>query len=449
MKIFNPRPVTFLFVTFVFIVVFLFFSFGSCTDFASTLDSNLNNQGNSSRSNSSDDDDDDDDDRDDPEDCEENEGDPCRDNESCEQVCESIYEEWVSIRSCISRGDETVGDMEKVHNLLMGKKAGIKDKEVVRTASIIKKDLAKFSNDDDDDDDDERDVDNDDLKCYLQIGSDKYIQQIERGFLPKGSTDTNTKRDNLVEVLRWLVTDQESAEVLQDINAGDNILKTLLETLESYIKTVYDNTEKSNVLGAYRCIDRSGYYDNRPQTPSGNNNLKDQHIHNRKDQADLDQAIWWIRNDNLKVRYNNGSEGTENNNTIELSDHDLFGALSCFHKIDNDDYNIFTYSAKEDNEIIFKLAFDLLERSCRKAGNQQAGCFRSLICWSSWQQSCFGKGSANQGGFECTQSKGHTEDRINTKKLWSMVSDFSDDLEKESSSDYDDCTAKGFYDFFK
>ena len=351
--------------------------------------------------------------------------------------------------------DETVGDMEKVHNLLMGRKAGIDNKAENRSPQKIKTDLAKFSNDDDDDDD--RDVDNDDLKCYLQIGSDKYIKHIEKGLLPDRVSDTNNtrKRNNLVEVLRWLVTDQESAEVLQDINAGDNILKALLETLESYIKTEYDNTKKSNVLGAYRCIDREGYEHNKPQELNPPNkveanwNLKDKHIHTKRNQQDLDQAIWWIKNDNLKVRYNDGSTGKEDNNTIELSDHDLFGTLSCFHKIDNDDYNIFTYSAKEDNETIFKIAFDLLERSCRKAGNQQAGCLRSLICWSSWQQSCFGTGSANQAGFECTQSAEHREDTPRTKKLWSMVESFSDELEKSGSSDYDDCTAKGFYDFFK
>ena len=444
MKNFIPkyffRGVIIVLVTFLSAVMMFFFS--SCS-----LDS-LGTQGATSQASTNsdsddDDDDDDDDDEDDPDDCEENSGDPCKDDHYCSATCENIYKgSQRATRSCKDRGDKTVDFLQEVHDRLMGDDAG-RPKFKDRSPSDIREDLEAITEEKDD-------VGHDELKCYLQIGSDKYIDWLKAGLTDNAPPNKDIASERLKETLRWIVEDEETSNVLADLNSGSEILQALLETLAGYYDE--DSINKGDVRGDYRCIADGGYYDNRPAEDPGAGD-KQTHIFNKKDQAELDQALWWFESgsDNLRVWYIKGQTGTEANNEIELSHSDktLFSALSCFHKIDDDDHNIFSYSAQEDNEKIFEMAFNLLRESCEEADLKKEGCARSLMCWSSWQLSCFNKGNTNQAGYNCSQATGHRSDSNNTSNLWSDIEDYEDDLEKDGTSNYNNCTAKGFYSFFK
>ena len=432
------------------VTAFLVFPFGSCSpNNPGTAGSTVNNTPETtsddddsrsrSRSDSSDDDE--------PEGCDESEGDPCKDDEYCELICERIYNRQSSVRSCKDRGDETVAVLETIHDRLMGRDAGY-TKFKDRTITKIEGDLEKITDDDDD-------IGHDELKCYLQIGANKYIEQIEKSLTEDENitdgAESTAASNRLKETFKWMVEDKEVSEILNELNKGPAIIQAVLETLEDYLTldgNQAERTNKDSVLAISRCIEAQGYKNNRPSEDPGAG-AKQTAIFNKKDESSLDQALWWFQSDDLRVWYYDGSNGSEANNNIELSDKDLFNALSCFHKIENEDNNIFSFSAKEDNEHIFGIAFNLLKESCEKAKTKQPACARALMCWTSWQKSCFRKGPNTQGGFECFQSADHTEDRNSTRPLWDMIEDYKTDLKKDGSSDYDNCTAGGFYDFFK
>ena len=208
-------------------------------------------------------------------------------------------------------------------------------------------------------------------------------------------------------------------------------------------------------IGEYRCIKADGYHSSRPARDPGTadpaKTNRKTNIHAKKDDPGLDQALWWIRGNDLKIWYNYIEDSTDRRTgkegSLELSDEDLFSALSCFHKIDSRDHNIFSYSAKEGNEKIFELAFNLLKESCEKADLEKAGCARALMCWSSWQENCFLEESSSALGPECSAATGHTE-KTDSRALWRMAEGYDSDLEKDGSTEYNNCRAVDFYDFF-
>lgn len=438
---------------------FLVLSFGSCspneTNQASTVGNN-NDDSNTYRSGDSSDDG-----EDEPEDCDENEGDPCKDDDYCELTCERIYSRQTAVTSCKERGDETVGDLEIVHDRLMGKDAGyakFKDRSKTKVAS----DLEKITDDDDD-------IGHDELKCYLQIGVNKYMSQIGKGLTRdslSGAPDTTAKqsaRDRLKETLKWMVKDKEVSKILNEINRGPAILKSLIEKLaelnDGFTAQTHDGFYK------WQCLGEASYKLFRPEQTNANiaidaghiatliNNLplRNTNINHKKNDQDLDQALWWLDSDNLKVwHYDPTTSPKGQEGTIQLTDADLFNALSCFHEIDGEYNNIFSYSAEENkNEHIFEIAFNLLKTSCEKAKDQKKpGCARALICWTSWQKKCDAR-EAHDWSW-CHQSEDHNIDRNNTESLWDMIADnYKSDLEHGDRTGYNNCTTKGFYDFFK
>ena len=401
-------------------------SFLSCSpEFADQGSGNTNTAGNN---NSGDDDDDDDPD----ETCDDNEGDPCKGNETCERVCEAIFEEYGEIRACINTGDETVDKLQKVHNLLMGKNAGVTTgprTEVTRSPAEVEDDLNKIGEDDDED----GGVDRDAFRCYLEIGASKYITQIKKGLGSEGTDTTNKKdlkRKRLIKTLKWLVEDdKESAEILADVNAGDDILSAILESLA---KTGTGNFGATN-LGTSHCIAGNQYRANNSNTADNETN----------------KDIWWISSSNVLVRYNKASTTPLPIGEIQLSNHDknLYNALSCMHGEDMDNDNIFSYSAEHENQHIFNLAFEELSDICEDVKNKSAGqdkaCARVLMCWTAWQNACgsSAKGGAN-GGTACPTAPSTSSD----DKLWEMLDEHESALKE--SGDYKTCRTKDFTDFF-
>ena len=176
-------------------------------------------------------------------------------------------------------------------------------------------------------------------------------------------------------------------------------------------------------------------------------------IFNKKDFPDLDQALWWLDNDNLKI-WNHDSNATPKGHvdTIQSIDEDLYDALSCFHRINGESNNIFTFSAEVGNELIFEIAFDLLNNiSCEDVEEEEKpGCARALMCWSSWQKMCYvTRDESDNGGPNCDNSADHADGHRSTEKLWDMAKDHESDLIIDDGSKYHHCEAKDFHDFFK
>ncbi len=388
-------------------------SFLSCSpEFADQGSGNTNTASN----NNSGGDDDDDDDPD--ETCDDNEGDPCKGNETCERVCESIFEEYDETRACINTGDETVAKLEKVHNLLMGKNAGDDRKEVKRAPNQVEDDLHKIGEDEDDDG-----VDRDTFRCYLQIGASKYITQIKKGLGPASESDNEPKkRERLIKTLKWLVEDdKESAEILADVNAGDDILSAILESLAT-------KAFKHSTIGTSHCI--------------GGNTYMESSVVNS-----VDYNIWWFDTTDTKkirVRYVEGNNGF--NGMIKLdSSHDriLYNSLSCLHDgQDMSSRNIFSYSAEHDNAHIFNLAFEELSDICEDVESTTDGldeaCAHALMCWTAWQNAC-----STRGEVTCTTSPNDNKN----DNLRSMLSEHESALEYNGSN-YKKCDTETFAKFF-
>ena len=412
--------------------------FGSCSpNNQGTAGSTVNNNPDSgaddddatdSRRRSSDDDE--------PEGCDDDEGDPCKDDEDCMADCAFIYKNHSQSRnSCKNRGDETVGKLVTIHNRLMGAYAGKDKSNAQRSDSDVKRDLEKISNDDED-------VGIDELKCYLQIGAGKYIDQIEEGLTPSNDAADNddNKRSRLVETLKWFVEyNKEAAEVLADLNRGKNILTTLLLQLAEGpgVATNKPNSTKDCITGTEYKVNNPGA----SVSPEQGN----------KNNPDVTQRLWWFSSsNNLEIWYydddttpNNGQKGEI---SLDSGTKNLYNALSCFHT-DISHESIFTYSAEEDNEHIFDLAFNLLRDSCDEVtDSKKAGCARALMCWTSWQKSC---GASNRGATSSCNKSGHVKDNDDDGELWDRAKEHESHLEKSSGgSNYNECDTEAFADFF-
>ena len=400
-------------------------SFISCSpDFADQNSTNPTDNTSDSKSNDEDDDPD--------ETCDDNEGDPCKGNETCERVCEAIFEEYGEVRACINTGDETVDKLQKVHNLLMGKNAGVTSgqrEEVTRSPAEVEDDLNKIGEDDDG-------VERSAFRCYLEIGASKYIARIKKGLSPHpvaGSDSNAKKRERLIKTLKWLVEDdKKSAEILADVNAGDDILSAILKTLVT--APIKDSTHD-----ATHSIDGTEYRASHPDPPNS-----------RSDANGLNHGIWWLSSstNGLNIRYYRSSSG--HTGVIELdSAHDkiLYTALSRLHGNDMSNRNIFSYSAKYENQHIFNLAFEELSDVCTGVENKSAdhdkACARALMCWTSWQEACddASKGSA------CTASPSATDKSVNNK-LWDDMLDEHKSALGGSNDNNRDCSSEKFADFF-
>ena len=417
---------------------FMIVSFGSCSstpNTTTTQGSNVNNNDDeeTSRRRSSDDDDE-------PDHCDDDEGELCKDDPHCEDTCEIIYAKQDSVRSCKNRGDETVGMLETVHDRLMGENAGYKNKFTNRNKKTVKTDLKEITEDEDD-------IGHDELKCYLQIGSNKYIKQLKKGLAEEDLNDDSKKEnavDRLLETLKWMVEDKETTQVLDSINRGPSIVRALLEKLADL------RTRRPGNLNE-QCLINTGFKDKGAKRSSSP-------VYSHRNNRYLDQALWWFDSDTLRIWYYdrstspNGREGT-----IRSIDEDLYNALSCFHLINNESNNIFTFSAEEENENMFKIAFELLrDISCGSVkDSQKPGCARALMCWSSWQKMCFERTlNASNAGPDCAYTSNfkhaNGEREKSTKDLWDEAEKHKDELktDEDDNSEYYSCDAEDFAEFF-
>ena len=309
----------------------------------------------------------------------EDDGDKCRGNESCERVCEAIYEDYSEQTNCMDEGDLQVGRLEKVHNLLM--KEG-------RDADEVESDLQELSAG-------EEDVDINHFEDYLKLGTSKWVEQIKKGLGADDDQDDQVdKFARLIETLKWLVKDKEVAEILSEVDSGENVLKELLLALD-------DNGNGS-------CI-----------------GIESEPADVNTDNTDL----WSLAAETVTVKYWNNSSSQDGTAVLDnAADGKLYKALSCQYSDANDD-NVFSYAADRSNESIFNMAFDLLAEICNvetKPLGQDKACARALICWTA------------------EKDAGGDPDAASNSDFWELAENRKNDLEENSDSDYNDCSAEKF-----
>lgn len=304
------------------------------------------------------DDDDDDDDRrdDDDDDDDDDEGEECKGNETCERVCEEIYEEFGEQRECMEKGDVKVAQMEKVHNLLV---------ENFNDEHELKRNLEKISEEDG--------VDRDDFGDYLEVGGTKWEEAIKDGLPGKTKASSRDgKQNRLIVTLKWLIEDDDerAAKILSAEDAGDDILKALLSTLASYNPSDCLSKETTKAPG-----------DRNTRT-----------------------ELWKVNKDPDRLEIFYFSDSTAAKGVIDFgnsTDRDLYNALSC-HYEDNrglllglgSGRNVFSYAVhngeEDGNETLFGMAFELLDSICenvkRKDLDPKEACVRALMCYTAWKE---------------------------------------------------------------
>ena len=357
-------------------------SFISCTpgidDLASTGDDD-DDENRTRRDRSSDDDDDDDD-----------EGDECKGDETCERICAQIYKTFQEKIECMEKGDVKVAKLEKVHDLLM---------EDFDDAVDLKSNLEEISEGDD--------VDRDDFGDYLEIGGIKWIEAIKNGLLGNtASADITPEkiRNRLIKTLEWFIDDdnERAAKILSSADDGDDILEELILKLFE-VKGSSDTCMSGSTAVAPASGDSS---------------------------ADL----WELLDDDLQIGYHYKSEGAVRTVSLKSKRTKLYDALSCLYSdIGSGDQSIFSEAANKDNEVIFDMAFDLLNKVCEDLYreptlNENVVCRRALFCWVDEKK---------QEG-----SPGHfiRDDFVENKESQLEVSG--------GQSQYDGCRAQDVWEFF-
>ena len=319
----------------------------------------------------------------DDEDDDEDDGDKCRGNESCERVCEAIYEDYSEKTNCMDEGELQVGRLEKVYNLLM--KEG-------RDADDVESDLQELSAG-------EEDVDINHFEDYLKIGSAEWIRAIKAGL---GNGDNNS---NLIELLKWFVKDKEVAEIISEVDDGKKVLEELLLKMSSNL----GNTSTDCMRGS---------------SASGGSNGGDV------------VGLWAINivDHELNIAYYSGSgSGPTVGDILLKSKHtELYDALSCMYSdIKSGNHNIFSVAENENNQVLFDMAFDLLDEVCEDlyknpTHEEDVACRRALLCWTAEQRE-----STSESGFVGRDFVENKSSELST-----------------SESGYNNCRADAFADFF-
>ena len=339
---------------------------------------------------SDDDDDDDDDDsrssRSDDDD-DEDDGDKCKGNESCEEVCEAIYDNYSESSECMSEGDLQVGRLEKIHDLLM---------EDFDDSDDLERNLNQIS-------EEEKGVELSDFEDYLAIGGTKWVNYIKKQkHTSEDATAVKTKKTGILkEILKWFVTKTAVAEVLSGADDGKEILEELLLSLLSI------------PAGDRTCISEAS-------TPTASSGI-------------IKKGLWKLDSSNLKIAYFSTSTQT---GTVSLKSKysDLYDSLSCIYTGvgASGHHNIFSVTKAKNNEALFDMAFELLNKVCGDLSNSNrpdhdVACRRAIMCWTDADSNI-----ANASG-----------DFIGHSFIEGQSSQLSTD-----DSQYNNCKASAFAEFF-
>lgn len=250
----------------------------------------------------------------------------CRGYEQCEDICEDIYDE--SWEACSRESSGTVTRLQKVFNRLKSSRAS-------RT---------KF----DEISEEDGGITLDDFKKYLEIGVDGWIEQIEE--------DSSNKYENgaAKEAILWLAEEGSVAEILANLTEdGSDVLEALLE--------------KANLPSCFFGSNPAGEYEvgGELKLRMGGSQLQVITIGGAFADPDIEVEI---DNSRDKRLYELLSCRTDVNVDVDGDDNP-----------DNDP-DVFSLAADEDNEHLFNLAFDLLDEVCQESNLDSRQAERIAIC---------------------------------------------------------------------
>ena len=331
---------------------------------------NLNTDLVSSRIDNGDRDRDDDDDDDDDDD--EDDGEKCLGHETCETICERIYDIGRDQVACQEEGINKVSRMDKIYDLL--EEGDSRDFEKIFP--------------------DEDGVELDDLEDYLEVGISGVEDLIANSW-------NDGKRFNF---LRWIIDEKDVAEVLNglDDNGGHSILEELLVEVRingTCMGTIYDDCSSSTNHRGNFAVNTDSNKRIRICTTDPNNRLRD-------------------------VIFNTQGDAK------------VYNALACVHgelEANGRSQNVFSYASISNNNVIFDMAYDLLNSICEEVDGSEEdykrACRKALFCWT---------------GIETLEGYDPNDDFFRD-----YVSNHRDDLERDSAgSSYNKCEQRHFNEFF-
>ena len=287
----------------------------------------------------------------------------CRGEDVCEDVCKTIYHE--SWKACSRAGSETVGNIQRIYSRL-------------KTTRMKRARLNEISN--------ERDgMTIDHFKEYLDIGVDGWIKQIE-GYATKEGPDAGPSYDlsQAQDVISWLAEEEEIAEVLLDVEDGSKVLEALMIKANDGVALDCFWKGTSQVIA----------------TLAGPPNIE------FKEESSYGIVIENSAhpNDSIKIKIN-GSKYQ-----------DLYELLSCTH-VDSSGKDIFSVAAYEDNEALFNVAFNLLDKVCKDSvlsghDKEEDICRRAMMCVLAIYYMNFGAAESNDADVATWDGWDYATDRF-------------------------------------
>ena len=275
-------------------------------------------------------------DRDDDDD--EDDGEKCLGHETCEEICEEIYDSGRDQVACQEEGINKVSRMDKVYALL--EKGTSRDFEKIFP--------------------DEDGVDLGDLEDYLEVG----ISGVERLINDDDSSDpwenTITAR---ADFLKWIIDERDVAEVLNglDDSGGHLILEELLDKM-----AMIENAPTTCITGTGNALVAATVCDS-----ATSNNTNNYSVNGREINVCTDKS---------------GDSVAEINDLDTGSDEELYKALSCPYSglSSSGNYNVFSYASRQQNNVLFEMAYELLDSICKEVEevDHQTACRKALLCWT-------------------------------------------------------------------
>ena len=309
----------------------------------------------------------------------------CTDSDTCEVICERIYDE--SWSDCNDLETDEVSDLQRVWKELRGK-------------NVERSDLD--------------DIDLDHFEEYLEIGVDGWLREIEGYDKVEPYTPASAQT-----VLKWLLETEGAAQVLSDTDEGYKILKQLINTAAKTDQTnntcskdckLSANVFPTNAVKEHVIIKGVPDADAINKCEKGNGSLKLQYYSSSSTKTDL-PSVPKIEFDRNLCLYRN---------------------LTATLLVDGKD--IFTASAKEDNEYLFDLAYRLLDDVCSNdldsrtdSSEEKVACRKALMCALAIHEEVSASGTVERTA---------ARDNIARWDGWEFI-----DNEQDLGEDHDECTA--------
>lgn len=252
----------------------------------------------------------------------------CKDSESCQQVCEDLYNNLGSYRNCYDLSIGEVSDMQELVDALT-------EEEHDEQKNLLKQVKGKT------------------VALYIEAGLDGFNEEVMGEI-----EDFSGKENNYREILKWIATNKDVAEAFREEDTDHETLKNLLIN--------YKASLPSSDLPS--CFTGSS-----PPTAScGNGNFYSICSHK------CTSKHIYLNSQN-ELNTNPSEDPTV---SIESSQKNLLIALSVTDTDTNTNYKNF-FAAAENQPEAFALGHSLLEEACTNDNddNEADHCMARFYCW--------------------------------------------------------------------